>query len=216
MDPDANELAATRASLEEVRHDLQTASGNLALAENPAQFRRVANFVEGLEKKETALETQLAALEASKASKGDIETEVQAALGLATRLEKLLESGDLTAVREAIELTNAKLFVRFKAVKEKKRILNKVSGGFVTLGAAHAPVALYQGPTSRKEIKNTNPRATNAVKGRIGRGRPSRSKTSGSGREGESLGNVNRDDRIKSCLKIAFTAADLSAQKQSA
>jgi prepilin-type N-terminal cleavage/methylation domain-containing protein len=81
-------------------------------------------------------------------------------------------------------------------IRQGKRSFNKVAGGVVTIGAAPPPITLYQGPTARKSIKKTSPGAVNAATGRIGRRSADRSDRSGSGREGSSLGNVNRGDRI--------------------
>ena len=45
------------------------------------------------------------------------------------------------------ELGNLRLFLKFEAIQPKKRIINKVVGGVVTIGSAPAPIEIYQGPT---------------------------------------------------------------------
>ncbi len=98
--------------------------------------------------------------------------------------------------KEAFGLANAKLFLRFQPVRKKRRTVIRIAGGVVTLGAAPPPVTLYDGPTSRKKVKKGNPRAANAVSKGSGRRSPTESEPQDSGREGSSLGNVNRGERI--------------------
>jgi hypothetical protein len=118
-------------------------------------------------------------------------------LRLAQRMSEIAGDSDrLALATEAIQLADVKLFVRFRPIRQGKRSLNKVAGGVVTIGAAPPPINLYQGPTARKSIKKTSPGAANAAPGRIGRRSADRSDRLGSGREGTSLGNVNRGDRI--------------------
>jgi hypothetical protein len=83
-------------------------------------------------------------------------------------------------------LANAKLFLGFKPVRVKNRVLNKVSGGVVTLGDAAPPISLYQGPTGRRKLKES---------GSLGNDSKALDHCS-SGQEGESLRNVSRGDWI--------------------
>jgi hypothetical protein len=130
-------------------------------------------------------------------TKRDIESAIEAALHLADRLVEVgRDSQSLALAKEAIELANANLFLTFRPVRAKKRTLNKITAGVVTLGVAPPPVALYQGPTSRDKIKQTKPGAASAVAGDSGRRSPTESEPQDSGREETSLGNVNRGDRI--------------------
>ena len=55
------------------------------------------------------------------------------------------------------ELGNLRLFLKFEAIQPKKRIINKVVGGVVTIGSAPAPIEIYQGPTGRGKLKKSLP-----------------------------------------------------------
>jgi hypothetical protein len=101
----------------------------------------------------------------------------------------------MAKAREAIELANVKLYVRFKPAQVKRRLLNRIAGGVVTLGTAPPPFTPYEGPTSRSKVKSEAQGVAIATEVARGRRSPTTPKPNGSGREGTSLGNVNRDDR---------------------
>jgi len=106
--------------------------------------------------------------------------------------ELAAQADQLGSAREVFRLVNARLFLGFRPVKVKKRVLNKVTGGVVTFGEAPPPIEIYQGPTARRKIKG--PAASDAA-GPGGRCSPTPPERSiDSGREGKSLGNVNRGD----------------------
>lgn len=186
--------SASRQELDKVRRELKLAERNLALAENEKQFRAIAAIVEELRQREASLE--LTTKSAPPRTRRDVDSEVQSALQLVDRLtEASADVQNLALAKEAIDLANGKLFLQFRPLLLKKRTVNKITGGVVTLGAARPPMALYEGPTSRDRIKQLNPEAANAVPQGSGRRSPAESEPKGSGREGTSLGNVNRDDR---------------------
>ncbi|HEV8068326.1 MAG TPA: recombinase family protein [Planctomycetaceae bacterium] len=187
--------SASRTELDQVRRELKLAERNLALAENENQFRAIAGIVEELRQREASLE--LATKSAPARTPRDVNSEIEAAVQLAGRLVEIgRDAQNLALAREAIDLANANLFLRFQPIRAIKRTMNKIAGGVVTLGTAPPPVALYDGPTSRDKIKNTNLGAANAVPEQSGRRSPTESEAQDSGREGTSLGNVNRGDRI--------------------
>jgi hypothetical protein len=127
----------------------------------------------------------------------DEEVEVEAALQVLDRLAELATEGHNYALaKEAFELANAKLLLRFQAVPKKRRTVNRIASGVVTLGAAPPPVALYEGATNRKGVKKSHPVDPSDVKKKGGRCSPTISEPQDSGGEGSSLGNVNRGDRI--------------------
>ncbi len=100
-----------------------------------------------LREREKALATELKSAESPSVPGSDAEAEVAAALSFADRLSELASNGENFAVaREAFAVANAKLFVKFKPVRKKRRTLNQISGGVVTLGTAPPPVDLYNGP----------------------------------------------------------------------
>lgn len=79
----------------------------------------------------------------------------------------------------------------FQEVDSWKRKLNKIVGGVVTFGSSEPPIALYEGPTGRRALgsKTKTPDKTSGV--------PQLPILStSSDREGISLGNVSRGDRI--------------------
>src|SRR5580704_9536388 len=82
------------------------------------------------------------------------------------------------------------MYVSFRSVQIGKRMLNKVAGGSVTIGAAPPPVALYEVPTAWKTIKKTNPAAADAATGQDGRRSLTQSDQQESGPEETSLRNV--------------------------
>ena len=79
--------------------------------------------------------------------------------------------------------------MRFEEVQRKKRTVNHVSGGVVTLGAAPPPVALYEGPTGRRALNSQMPAAGVLLPAGAESEEPI-----GPGREGTSLGNVSRGE----------------------
>jgi hypothetical protein len=90
--------------------------------------------------------------------------------------------------REAIGLANVKLFVSVGETQGPE----SGRGRRRDLGAAPPPFTPYKGPTSRSKAQ----KAAIATTGPGGRRSPTTPKPNGSGREGTSLGNVSRGDRI--------------------
>ena len=90
-------------------------------------------------------------------------------------------------------MLNARLFLDFRPVRVKKRVLNKITGGVVTLGNASPPIKIYDGPTSRRQVKGP---VASCATGLGERHLPSPPEGSiGSGKEDKSLRNVNRGER---------------------
>ena len=102
------------------------------------------------------------------------------------------DPANLGALTTALTLVNAKIFASFEPAKLKKRVVNRLSGGVVTFGTAAPPVPLYEGPTTRKRIMGEMAAAIAVQSG----GDVPLPNPVGSGREGKSLGNVSRGDRI--------------------
>ena len=66
------------------------------------------------------------------------------------RIEDLVAAPDkLGSIGDLFRLANVRMYLEFAPVKVKKRTLNKLVGGVLTLGAAEPPILLYEGPTSR-------------------------------------------------------------------
>jgi hypothetical protein len=182
--------------LAKVQEDLKIVSSNLARAKSDAQYQAVSTQFDQLKAREGSLLVKLAEAK-TKHSAGNGEIDVKAIIG---GLEKLLAiasgEGELKLAGEAIRQANAKLFLAFSPVAVKKRTLNRIAGGVVTLGSGDPPIEVYQGPTARDRVKppsGTQP-ATESY-----RDRPIDKSESPivSDREGKSLGNVSRADWIR-------------------
>jgi hypothetical protein len=115
---------------------------------------------------------------------------VGAALAALDRVTDLA-GATVAAAGDLFRQLNARLFLRFREVRRTQRTVTQVAGGVVTFGAAPAPVALYEGPTGRRALTGQPPAA--AIMAAAG---DQRAEPCGSGREGESLGNVSRGERI--------------------
>ncbi len=189
------ELTDKRAHLARLGEEREKVSRNMALADSPDQYKAVAAVFDELNQRHAALETEIAAAEQKESNGGaDIEAEIRAAMGMIDRLTELAaDPNDFQAAREIFDLANVHLFLQFRPVQVKKRVLNKLTGGVVTFGSAPPPISTYEGPTGRETIKGSA--TTSAAE-------PSRCKPPippkriGSGREGKSLGNVSRGDWI--------------------
>jgi len=67
----------------------------------------------------------------------------------------------LGVAQKIIEATNLRLFFRFRSFQPKKRVINKIVGGHVTMGSEPPPIEIYMGPTGRRKLKG--PAATGAT-----------------------------------------------------
>jgi hypothetical protein len=188
-------LASKRAALAELQKNKDRAGKNLLLAENEAQYRIVAKGFEQLTEQVKALEAEVKGLEQLAGVRRDLDGEVEAALAVLDRLANLAEQAeDLTALGQLFQQINARLFLRFAEMQQKKRVVNQVAGGVVTFGATAPPVPLYEGPTNRRYVKSQA--------SLLGDSEPRFHETPGipgcvvPGAEGESLGNVSRGERI--------------------
>jgi hypothetical protein len=94
---------------------------------------------------------------------------------------------------EAIRQANAKLFLAFRPVTVKKRTLNRIAGGVVTLGDEDPPIEVYQGPTARDRVKPLSGKQS-AIEGCGDRPINNTESPIVSDREEKSLGNVSRAD----------------------
>jgi hypothetical protein len=190
----------TQIALDKVRGEIKLAERNLALASNPDSFRAIETVIGELKQRETNLDAELKSTELRSDISANPSEEIEAALAFAERLSELASNGENFALaREAFEVANAKLFVRFKPVCKKRRTVIQISGGVVTLGAAAPPIDLYNGPTNRNKAKKTSLTAASATQGPCERRSPTGSEVQDSGREETSLGNISRGDRIRTC-----------------
>jgi hypothetical protein len=149
--------AGLQDQLVRARQELKLAERNLAFAQNEDQFRAVATVIEERKQREASLSEKIAVIR-QVPMVTDIDAEVEAAIGLATHLSEIASDPDrLSLAAQAVELANLRMFVSFHPVQAGKRVLNKVAGGVVTIGAAPPPIALYHGPTSSEEHQENEP-----------------------------------------------------------
>ena len=74
-------------------------------------------------------------------------------MALARRLRDLAaDPANFAALGEVVTQVNARLFLRFHKLQKGKRKLNKLVSGVVTIGAAPAPITVYEGPTGAKKV----------------------------------------------------------------
>jgi Resolvase, N terminal domain len=189
------DLAGRRTELAALRAKRERAGQNLALAEGPEQYRAVAATFDQLRKQEEALEAEVSRLQQTVGATQNLEAEVAAAMNGLTRLADLASvRQDLASIGQLFRQINARIFFRFTESRWKKRIVNKLAGGVVTFGETPAPVSLYEGPTGRRYVKSLA-----APEGAVGlcSQEPPEEPALSTGKEGDSLGNVCRGERIR-------------------
>lgn len=168
------------------------ASQNMALAETREHHAAMAQVFDDLMNQRQALEQEVSVLKAT-STKQNIQVEVDTAMNLAIRLTELASASEnLEALGNLFQKLNARLFLRFERVKMGKRSLNKVVTGVVTMGSAPFPCPIYQGPTARNQVKDSS---SALESGPDGSSVPT-SDPAKPGQEEDSLGNVNRGERI--------------------
>jgi hypothetical protein len=156
-----------------------------------AQSRAIARVFEDTRAQIQKLEQEIALLAATE-QRGDQKAEVAAAINKFHELTQFAEKAtSYEAAGELFGFTNARLFARFKEVEAGKRKLNKLASGLVTFGAAPPPIKIYEGPTSRRKIKGSMASEESTEPCSHGSQVP---EPKGPGQEGDSLGNVRRDD----------------------
>jgi hypothetical protein len=183
---------ALEGQLATVKEELATVKRNLALAKTDAVFAAVSETFAELTSEKNVLAQKLATASTRHVSEG-VEAEAARAMKVLDQLPLLVsDPANLGALTRAFNLVNVKIFASFQPTQLKKRVVNRLSGGVVTFGTAEPPVALYEGPTARKRIKSE---VAAAIAVQSGEDVPLPGPV-GSGREGKSLGNVSRGDRI--------------------
>ena len=186
------ELANRQTQLTHVQLQLKIVSKNMSLAKTSEQFETISGNFDQLKAQEASLQTEIEAAKSEVVEVVNIDKETAGAMAIVHHLTDLAtEAKDLKLAREALNLTNARLFLQFYKVQVKKRKLNKVAGGIVVFGTAPNPIETYQGPTDRRSIKNKSSQPQTATKS----GKPSLPKTPRNSvvtsTEGNSLRNVN-------------------------
>ena len=190
-----NHLANQRKELGDVESQRDSVSQNLARAQTEEQYQAIAKVFDQLCERARLLESKLKAAEDQLSNTTNLDSTIAAAMEIIPRMTDLASGSEGFATpRQVFDLLDARLFLRFRQARTKKRTLNKIHSGVVTLGNASPPIEVYSGPTSRKKIKDLA--ASNATKpSTLLLPTPSENNNV-SGREGNSFRNVSRDDWI--------------------
>ncbi|MCE9527937.1 MAG: recombinase family protein [Planctomycetales bacterium] len=186
------ELDQKRAGLADVQRRIGLAEKNLALAENPDDFKAVSKSLQLLRDQKQCLSRELLSQEGSQGAV-NIDNDLAAAVKLSQHLGELANVPDkLGAIGTIFRALDVQLYLRFRPALKSKRTINKLVGGVLTTGSAPSPLEKYQGPTSRRAL-NSGPVGVELLDGTPPSGK---SNVSFSGLEDKSLGNVSRGDRI--------------------
>ncbi len=189
-----SDLSTKEAELRIVLQKIETASTNMALAQSPEQFKAITNVFDNLKRRQETLHAEIATIEKSSVGT-NIESEVNSAMALLQSVADMSSAaqGDLAAAKSLFDLLNIRLFFSFRDDFWGKRKVRKIASGTLCIGSQPSPIEVYSGPTSRREV-NKQLHLLNKPAADI----ESLADTNVSlpPREGDSLGNVNRGDKI--------------------
>ena len=178
----ASEAVRAAGELAAAESRAATIGRNMSVADTPAQLAAMKQAFNEAGEAVERLKRQVAKFQASQQEGADKEKVLQQALEVLAQLPELVKDptaqGGISALLQSLDV---RIFLKFTEEKKKKRTVNALSGGVVTMGAAPPPISPYSGPTSRRAVK-----------------KPSEMSSEGphSAEENESLGNVSRGDRI--------------------
>lgn len=187
------ELDRKLRELDRITADLEKVSRNLALADGQDQFAAISVVFNEQKRRQTRLEGEIAKLKADRDQSLDTEKELIAAERLAAGLCRLASSeGSWATAGRAIAAANAKLYLRFAPEQQKKRVVNALTGGVVTLGSVPPPISVYEGHTGRQFVQE----AAKQRKKTADRLSPAAGDREVSGLKDKSLGKLSRGDWI--------------------
>jgi hypothetical protein len=148
------ERASIDKDLKRLKHQMELAARNLALAESDAERQAVRSVFNELQSAKTELEGRLERASNEVPARRGIDVEVSKAMSGLDRFAELAASPEAaTATQELFAAGNAKLYVRFETVEKGRRTMCVLTGGVLTLGAVEPPVPLYGGPTDKRIIR---------------------------------------------------------------
>lgn len=185
-------IVALQEELAAVQEQLKTAKRSLAFANSKEQFNDVNDVVEELKsgQKELELKIRMAKAEQSRTQHID---QLAEALSLVDRLPDLAsDPSNFPAIRALFQAVDLQMFLNFNRVQKQKSFENKLAGGILTVGNVPSPIEKYCGRTDRRSVHEQYRQAKNPE----GEQPSGRLNPTDSDRNDESLGNVNRDDRI--------------------
>jgi DNA invertase Pin-like site-specific DNA recombinase len=175
------EIDRLKNSLEQINERCEQASKNLAWAKSQDDFDTVSSVRKGLIAEKSKLEYEIRSRTAKASQTSSGVAEVESTIKAIRSLVDLAQNpSNLGLVRQLFEITNCRLFLDFEARKKGKRILNRLRAGVITFGDAAPPIEIYRGPTGRRALE-------------------SQTESTYSNQNDNSLRNVNRGDRIRTC-----------------
>jgi len=178
-------LAKKQLELSELQDLREKSVENMGRAKSDAQYNALAKRFDQLEEQIASIESAIKKLEAELHSSPVGEDEVAIVLAAVHNLSELAGKADsLELARQIFQLTNLRMFMRFRPTRPKKRVINKLVGGVVTFGDAASPVEIYEGATAHKEVRS-GAKASDPLR-----------KSDFSDGENKSLRNVSRGDTI--------------------
>ncbi len=175
------------------RHRKEIIGKNLALAENPDQFRAISQSFEEAGRDVQRLEDHLRSLPTALQTT-DPASEVEAAMKVIHRLREF--GADATpenmGVTDLIRKVDARLYLKFDRVEQGRRVMCLISGGVLTFGQTPPPVPMYHGKTDRAIVRQMMA-AGESVSAGLGK---SSSDTLDTGAEVRGSGNVQRVTKL--------------------
>ena len=191
--PDENRAQAAQARLTELDSKLKRVANNMALADNDEQQRAMKAVFEELRTEHAKLLGEIRSMKKNTAANHDSEAEVESAMQAFETLDELVkDASNLAAIGECIKQLNIKLFLRFAPERSGKRVLNKLVSGVMTTGMEPPPITPYEGLTGRRNLKELAAEPAKNTAALTG-------SAAENSNEVDSLGNVHRGDRIRTC-----------------
>ncbi len=165
----------------------------MARAGNAEQYDAISRVFDDLQSRLQIAKDALTKLNAEAPRSSGVD-KVEAAMAFARDLcDRASDLQDYGGARTLIDGVNANLFLRFKEKRWGKRTVRKLNSGVLTMGSEQFPIEPYQGPTDKKS--QIEVAASLAAQG----GQETLPSSPSPGLEGDSLGNVNRGDKIRTC-----------------
>jgi len=178
----AEQINQAGVSLRAEEGKLEKIERNMAEADTPAQLSAMKKAFNETSEKVAELKRQLETLQSKTVDRSELDGRLARAMQLLDELPEIAaEAGRLGTCAKLFQAVNLRMFLSFEEVQKKKRKVNQLVGGIVTLGSAPPPIEPYAGPTSRPSLQSASEMVSEAS----------------TSEEGEqSLRNVSRGDRI--------------------
>ncbi len=174
-------IESLKSSLDKINEQCERASNNMAFAESQDDFNTVSGVLKGLKAEKSKIENEVRSRTAKASQNASGVTEVESAVKAIRSLVNLAQNpSNLGLVRQLFEITNCRLFLDFEPRQKGKRVLNRLKAGVITFGDAAPPIEIYRGPTGRRALESQN-------------------ESTYSNQNDNSLRNVNRGDKIRTC-----------------